>query len=493
MRADRLLGGLLPTQEIRTVTERASDACAESIFVCIRGARADGHDFADEAYRRGCRIFVAERALDLPSDARILTVPSTREALAHLACAFYRNPSREMRVIGITGTKGKTTAACLLRHILLESGIPCGYVGTNGVLYGNTARDLENTTPDAMTLQRTLREMQKGGMQAVVLEVSSQALLQYRADGIGFDSVLFTNLYPDHISPVEHPDMEHYAAAKRRLFTEFSAKTMLYSKDSPHAEEITQGAVAEHQFSCSAEDKTADLFADGISLLKEEGRLGIRFTVHTKQKSALCELPLLGSMQVENALLAIGTAVSSFGIPLEKACAALRNASVKGRSECIPLSSGATAILDYAHNGESLRRLLSDLREYQPRRLICLFGSVGERTQLRRTQLGEVAAELADLCILTADNPGREDPMKIIFEISSAFVGRRTPYFAIPDREQAIREAMHLCREGDFLVLAGKGHETYQLVEGERIPFSERAILLAEQEESLPLPAPSRG
>ena len=167
MRSDQLLRGLLPMQEIKRITERASDASSDTIFVCVRGARADGHDFASEAYERGCRIFVAERALELPSDARILTVPSTRQALAHLACTVYKNPSREMRVIGITGTKGKTTTAQLLRRILTESGIACGYIGTNGVLFGNVERELTNTTPDAMTLQRTLREMQEQGMQCL--------------------------------------------------------------------------------------------------------------------------------------------------------------------------------------------------------------------------------------------------------------------------------------------------------------------------------------
>ncbi|MBQ1229698.1 MAG: UDP-N-acetylmuramoyl-L-alanyl-D-glutamate--2,6-diaminopimelate ligase [Clostridia bacterium] len=485
MRSDQLLRGLLPMQEIKRITERASDASSDTIFVCVRGARADGHDFASEAYERGCRIFVAERALELPSDARILTVPSTRQALAHLACTVYKNPSREMRVIGITGTKGKTTTAQLLRRILTESGIACGYIGTNGVLFGNVERELTNTTPDAMTLQRTLREMQEQGMQAAVLEVSSQALLQYRADGICFDSVLFTNLYPDHISPLEHPDLEHYIAAKRRLFTEFSAKHLLYSMDSPHAEEMVRGTSVPHRIACSSQDKHADLFADALSLWQRDGRLGISFTVHTENASALCELPLLGSMQVENALLAIASAMTSFDIPLDRACASLREASVKGRSECIPLPCGATAILDYAHNGESLRRLLSDLRAYQPRRLICLFGSVGERTQLRRSQLGEVAAELSDLCILTADNPGREDPMQIIFQISESFLGTQTPYFAVPDREQAIREAIRLCRRGDFLVLAGKGHESYQLIGNEKRPFCEREILLDAAEEAL--------
>jgi UDP-N-acetylmuramoyl-L-alanyl-D-glutamate--2,6-diaminopimelate ligase len=248
---------------------------------------------------------------------------------------------------------------------------------------------------------------------------------------------------------------------------------------------MVRGTSVPHRIACSSQDKHADLFADALSLWQRDGRLGISFTVHTENASALCELPLLGSMQVENALLAIASAMTSFDIPLDRACASLREASVKGRSECIPLPCGATAILDYAHNGESLRRLLSDLRAYQPRRLICLFGSVGERTQLRRSQLGEVAAELSDLCILTADNPGREDPMQIIFQISESFLGTQTPYFAVPDREQAIREAVRLCRRGDFLVLAGKGHESYQLIGNEKRPFCEREILLDAAEEAL--------
>lgn len=469
----------LPEDDIRRVTDCSSQAGGDSLFVCIRGCRSDGHAYAQDAYGRGCRAFLAEHPLTLPADAAVICVPDTRRALGALACRFYGDPSRELRVIGTTGTKGKTTTACLLARMLGQCGIPCGYIGTNGIHYGSVHLTTRNTTPDALTLQKSLRDMQHAGCRAAVVEVSSQALKQYRVEGMHFDTVLFTNLSHDHIGPDEHPDFADYAACKHRLFTDFGAKTMIYNADDPHAVEMLQGASAATRISC-AMHSPADFAAREIRPVSEPGCFGLRFTLLTGRRQLPCLLPLIGQGNVTNALLAVACAVRGFGIPLRTAAGLLPEARIDGRSEVVPLPGGVVAVIDYAHNGVSLRQLLTNLREYRPARLICLFGSVGGRTALRRAELGRVAAELADFCILTSDNPGTEPPEQIIADIAQAFEGCQTPYLRIPDRAEAIQTAVRLSRAGDILVLAGKGHERYQLIGNEKIPFCERELLLAQ-------------
>ena len=468
----------LPQREIGILTDNTAKASENALFVCIQGARFDGHRLAHQAYEKGCRAFVAERMLSLPEDAFVLTVPSTRRALSLLACTFYGDPSHSMQIIGITGTKGKTTVAQMIAHILNQSGVSCGYVGTNGISYGGITQHTSNTTPDPITLQKTLAGMSAAGVRTAVLEISSQALKQYRADGIRFSQVLFTNLFPDHISPLEHENMEEYAACKKRLFREFDFAYALCNSDDGATPWMTGEVPQDKKITCSLQDPTTDYFAADLQRYREGAEMGIRFSVcHGTTKTA-CRLPLLGEFNACNALLALASAHKVSGLPLEQLTHALETVSVAGRGEILPLPCGAVAVIDYAHNGGSLRNLLSNLREYTPARLICLFGSVGERTQLRRGELGEAAAELCDLCILTSDNPGNEDPMAIIGDIARAFSGTSTPYVAIPDRAEAIRHGVSLCRAGDILVLAGKGHEDYQLIGNQKLPFSEREILL---------------
>ena len=481
MKATELLQDLFPNQlipsiEIQSVTESSAVANPHAVFVCICGAKADGHAFADDAYRRGCRVFVAQKPLHLPADAVVLTCHNTREVLARLACRICGNPSRRMRLIGITGTKGKTTTAHLLTHLLNRVGIPCGYIGTNGIIYGNMHMPAQNTTPDAVTLQKTLCDMLSVGVHTAVIEVSSQALLQHRVDGTVFDTVLFTNLFPDHIGPNEHPSFENYKACKHLLFTDFQAKHVVYNADDAAVSDMLQGTCATHLVSCSA-CKTADYTASDITPFRNEKQLGVKFTLHSEKDSQSCILPLTGSMNAYNALLAVATAKEVFGVDLSSAVQALSDVTVSGRSELIALPNGACAVIDYAHNGESLAKLLTTLREYAPNRLIVLFGSIGERAQMRRVELGSVAASLSDLAILTSDNPANEPPEAIIADIAQAFALSKTPYLAIPDRAEAIRHAVRICRSGDILVLAGKGHENYQLIGNQKIPFSERAII----------------
>ena len=468
----------LPTFEIASVTENTARAGIDSVFVCIRGARTDGHDLAHLAYENGCRCFVAEHPLSLSDDAFVLLTPDTRKALAILACRIYNHPSHQMHVIGITGTKGKTTTAQLLFHILNQCNIPSGYIGTNGVLYQNVEKALGNTTPDAVTLQKTLADMRDAGVRVAILEVSSQALMQKRVDGIRFQTAIFTNLYTDHIGPSEHTDFAHYKSCKKRLFSDFSIENIILNADDPHTPDMARDSMAKKRISCSL-GAGADLFASQITPSHREGRLGIDFVLTDADCSIPVFLPLIGECNVSNALLAAAVATRVFGRSSEEIARSLCSASVKGRGECIPLPSGGIAVIDYAHNGESLRQMLSALRPYTRRRLMCLFGSVGERTQLRRAELGRAACELSDMVFLTSDNPGCEDPEGIIDEIAAEWKDSTLPYFRNADRKSAILEALSQTRDGDILLLAGKGHEEYQLIGTQKIPFSEREIIEA--------------
>ncbi len=466
----------IPDCEITTLTDHSEKTNAESVFVCIRGARFDGHTLAPRAYERGCRIFVAEEPLDLPTDACVLLTNNTRKTLSELACTLWDDPSKKMHVIGITGTKGKTTTATMLAHILNSVGIPTGYIGTNGISYGAKQLQTANTTPDPITLQQTLYDMHRSGIRAVVMEVSSQGLMQYRVAGIQFGTVLFTNLYLDHVGTAEHPTFEHYRATKHSLFTDFASQNAVWNIDDPATPFMRLGCTALRNLTISGMQQ-ADYLAQNVRPLRDTDGLFSLFRLIAEDREIECRLRLLGEHNVYNALLAVAVAHGVFQVPIPLAVEVLEKLSIRGRAECISLPSGALCVIDYAHNGESLRHLLTSLRVYHPSRLICLFGSVGERTQLRRRELGEVAAELADLSILTSDNPGTEDPMQIIDEIAAAFGDKRKAYIKIPDRTDAIRCAISMLTKDDILVLAGKGHEEYQLIGREKVPFSEREII----------------
>ncbi len=466
--------------EIDLITESSAKAAKNSLFVCISGSRADGHAYAEGAYQNGCRVFLAERELSLPSDALVVRVENTRRALALLACQWYHNPSHRMHLIGITGTKGKTTTAQLLSHILNQSGIPCGYIGTNGIEYRDVRLHTKNTTPDAMTLQSTLADMRSVGVTTAVIEVSSQAILHHRIAGMRFETVLFTNLSPDHIGENEHADLADYVACKHRLFTDFGAKNLIYNADDPSAQSMIRDTSATLVRSCSLRQGDVDFSVDNTGLGSMQNTPGISFDVFSRCEKTSCELPLIGKINASNAMLAMATANAVFGISLSTSAKALPSARVSGRSQLIALPNEAFAVIDYAHNGESLKKILGELKEYRPSRLIAVFGSIGGRARMRRAELGRAAAELCDLCILTSDNPADEDPEAIIDDIAKAFSGYATPYLRITDREEAIKHALRIAQPGDIILFAGKGHEEYQLIGNEALPFSEKEIIMRE-------------
>ena len=484
-----LTGGVAPAsplwEEVKAspITALCYDsrlATEGTVFFCLVGKVSDGHDFALSAYRRGCRFFVAERGLDIPDDAVIFTVPDTRAALADTAAAFYDHPERSIRLIGLTGTKGKTTTALLIRDLLNGAGIPTGYIGTNGVDYGDYHYATVNSTPESVEIYRHLRGMLDAGMVACALEVSSQALWMERTRGLVFDSVLFLNLSRDHIGGVEHPTMEHYRDSKKRLFTDYPTRAVVAGSDDPVTPYMTEGVTAP-VLTFSTRDEAATWYAEGIRPDRRGDRLGVSFTVkhHRKTVDGDWFLPLPGDFNVRNALAALCVVCEGFGVDPRRARELLAVASVTGRFETVisPALPGVTFIIDYAHNGVSLTSSLEALAAYAPKRLICLFGSVGGRTKERRRDLALAAAHRCDLCVLTADNPADEPVMDIIREIDAHFPPDSCPRIHEPDREVAIRDLVKNAEAGDVILLAGKGHETYQLIGARRVDFSEREIL----------------
>lgn len=451
-----------------------------TIFFCLVGKTLDGHVYAESAYRKGCRFFVAQKELDLPEDAVVLVVPDTRAAMADLAAEFYGHPEREMRLIGLTGTKGKTTTALLIQDLLTASGIPTGYIGTNGVDYVGYHFDTVNSTPESVEIYRHLRGMLDAGVKACALEVSSQALWMGRIRGLVFDSVLFLNLSRDHIGGVEHPTMEHYRDCKKLLFSDYPAKTLIANADDGTTPYMLEGGTTPVE-TFSTHSPAAHWYASKIRSAKAGDRLGVTFTVRRRGETVDGSwfLPLPGEYNVQNALAALSVVCDRFGVEPHRAGALMAEASVTGRFETVtsPALPDVTFVIDYAHNGVSLTSVLDTLRGYDPKRLICLFGSVGGRTRERRKDLAEAAAYRADLCILTADNPTSEPVMDIIREIDSYFPADGCPRLWEPDREAAIRMLVDQAQAGDIILLTGKGHETYQLIGTQRIPFSEKEIL----------------
>lgn len=464
--------------EITGICYDSRRAKSGDLFVCVCGTLSDGHRYARSAYDRGCRVFVCEREPEnLPDDAQILYSENTRSSLGMLAAEFFGHPEKKLRLIGITGTKGKTTTALMIKAMLDAGGIKTGYIGSNGVDFAGFHFDTVNTTPEGCDIYDYLARMVKCGVSAAVLEVSSQALYMERVRGLVFDICVFTNFSRDHIGGAEHPDMEHYKMCKMKLFSERLDGTALINADDPTGEEFAltaRSAGADVRYFSSV--KNADFCAENISLIRDGSGLGSTFDLKTPKGKTKALIHFPGDFSVSNATAAAAVC-ELLSVPLDNIARELPRISIKGRFETVSIG-GVDYIIDYAHNGKSLRSALTVLRKYQPRRLICLFGSVGGRTFGRRAELGSVAAELADLSILTADNPDNEPPENIIAEIAEQYKDKEK-YVAISDRKKAIEYAMSIAEPGDIVLLAGKGHENYQLISGRHEPFCERDILLS--------------
>lgn len=474
------------TVEIDSLAIDSTKVTKGALFICIRGAEADGHSFIDEAIRNGaCAILVEkggkERQEDLKNGEGLMKhatcsvvaaqVADTRSALAHISAIWYGYPARELTLIGITGTKGKTTSSYLIKSILENAGRKVGLIGTNEVIIGRQHFPAENTTPDALTLHRILRDMIAAGLDTAVMEVSSQAIKRKRTEGILFDFGIFTNLSPDHIAPAEHKDFREYLECKRQLFRQ--CKVGIINGDDFYAGEVTRGHTCEIETYGLGEN--CMLRARNISLYRQSGKLGAEFEVAGAMDFGV-KVPLPGKFSVYNALAAVSIC-RHFAVRESDIQRSMLAAKVKGRIEVIPDTKDLTVIIDYAHNAAALESLLTTLREYRPKKLICLFGCGGNRPALRRKQMGKISGSLADLTIVTDDNPRYEDPAGIRKEIEEGIRETEGEYFIIPDRREAIRYALGVAKKGDLLVLAGKGHEEYQEIRGVKFPMDERKIV----------------
>ena len=434
-----------------------------TLFFCVPGFTRDGHDFAPDAIERGAAALVVQRPLGLGVPE--VLVEDVREAMARAAAAFHGDPSRRLQVVGITGTNGKTTTAFLVREVLEAAGIQCGLLGTVKSVIGGEERTVERTTPEAIDLQSTLAEMRAGRDRACAIEVSSHALALRRADGVHYAAAVFTNLTQDHLD--FHPDMEDYFAAKRRLFTELSPGVAIINADDPYGRRLA--AELDHcvtyAISNEADWRVTDL---------RTGYAGSDFVLWTPTGEAAVHIPLPGRFNVLNALAALVVA-DALGVPLEDGVRALSAAGrVPGRFEPVDAGQGFAVLVDYAHTPDSLETVLAAARELADGRVLVVFGAGGDRDRGKRPLMGEIAARLADVAIVTSDNPRSEDPEAIIDAIVA---GAQRPVERSPDRRAAIARAVQAAEPGDVVVIAGKGHEQGQeFADGRKEPFDDVAV-----------------
>lgn len=460
-------------REISDIVYDSRKVQAGCLFVCIPGAKADGHQYAAAAVEAGAAAILAQREVKLPegSDATVILVDNTCYAMAFASAAYFGHPAKQLKIIGVTGTKGKTTTTYLVRSILEQAGRKVGLIGTIEIIIGETHIHAENTTPQSYLVQKYFRMMADAGCDTVVMEVSSQGLMLHRTQGFVFDFGIFTNLEPDHIGENEHKDFDDYLHCKSLLFKQ--CKVGIVNQDDVHWKAVTKDCTC--QLETYGIDTEADLRAADIAFLNEGGSLGMAFTV-----KGLAEFPVKiaspGRFNVYNALTAIAIC-RHFGVGDEDIRRALSSAKVKGRTEMVKVSDEFTLMIDYAHNAMALKSLLETLRAYHPHRLVCLFGCGGNRAKSRRYEMGEVSGRMADLTIITSDNPRTEEPQAIIDDIKTGIGKTDGKYVEICDRKEAIAYAIDHGEPGDIIVLAGKGHEDYQEINGVKYPMDERVLI----------------
>ena len=457
--------------EIKGVAYDSREVREGFLFVCIKGMAVDGHTFAEKAVSSGAAALIVEDEVSAPEDVAVVKTDNSRYALALISAAWFGHPADRLTTIGITGTKGKTTTTYMIRSIFEAAGHRTGLIGTIETIIGDKVIPSENTTPESYLVQKYFAEMADAGCDSVVMEVSSQALMMDRVAGIMFDFGIFTNIEPDHIGPNEHKDFDEYLECKKKLLS--MCRTGIVNRDDRHFGRIVEGA------SCRLEtygySEQATLRAEHAMMLSKPGYLGIRYLA-----SGIVDVPveidIPGKFSVYNSLAALAVC-HHMGASEDDILKALSKAKVKGRVEMVPVSDRFTLMIDYAHNAMALESLLEALREYHPSRLVCLFGCGGNRDRARRFEMGEVSGRLADLTVITSDNPRDEEPQAIIDDITTGIKKTDGEYVTIPDRREAIAWVIHHGEPGDIIILAGKGHEDYQIIKGKKYPMDERVII----------------
>lgn len=455
------------------------------VFVCVKGTVFDGHEYINQAIEKGAAAVITQEKAEITekrSNTVFINSKDCRNTLAVTSKAFFNNPDEELFTIGITGTKGKTTTAFMVKKILESCGYKTGLIGTIEIDTGKRVIESTNTTPESYDVFKYFREMADNGSKCVVMEVSSQALMMKRCSGIMFDIGVFTNLEPDHIGPNEHASLEEYLACKAMLFRQ--CKTGIFNADDEHFEEILKG------HTCKVEtygvNKVPEAIMKNQNILRHFRAMNIEY-IHTpghisteydveecNDMHIVTSLP--GIFTVYNSLCAIAI-TSHLDVEKKHLKEALANVSVKGRVEPVKVSDKFILMIDYAHNAMSLKSILTTLREYNPKRIVSLFGCGGNRSKLRRYEMGEISGKYADFTIITSDNPRDEEPLDIIADIKGSIEKTGGEFVTIPDRKEAIKYAIVNAKEGDIIVLAGKGHETYQEIKGVKYPMDERILI----------------
>ncbi len=471
--------------EVAAVVQDSRKAASGSLFVAVRGFHSDGHQFIPEAVRRGASAVVAEEdaVVGESGGVPVIRVPDTRRALAQIAARFFGYPSRRLAVVGITGTNGKTTTSYLVRSIIEASGQTAGLIGTIDYRIGSRVYPAPNTTPESLDLQRLLAEMAEGGVRSCVMEVSSHALALGRTEGCEFRAAVFTNLTQDHLD--FHGTMEDYFRSKLLLFKGLApdAAAVLNADDARSAEirAGTRARVITFGLAESADVRPRGEIGHGFD--------GLRFAAATPAGEIEIVSPLVGGYNVSNILAAAGAGVA-LGIAPDAIASGIREMrAVPGRMEKVEAGQSFGVIVDYAHTEDALTRLLEAVRGLARGRVITVFGCGGDRDRGKRPKMGAAAVRGSDVVIVTSDNPRTEEPLAIIAGIEAGMAGAgrrvetaaaaaeragRTPYFVVPDRAEAVKLAVRLAEPGDVVVLAGKGHEDYQVIGERKVPFDDR-------------------
>lgn len=455
--------------EIEDIVYSSKNSRPDTLFAALVGAFTDGHDYAQSAYLLGTRVFLLSHKVSLPDDAVCIYVKDTRYTLSVISANLFSHPYKDLDVIGVTGTKGKTTVTHMLAACLNLCGIKSGVIGTVGAYYDGKYIPTVNTTPESYEIHKLLRLMADAGCKTVCMEVSSLGLKHHRVDGMEFSSAVFTNLSPDHIGGAEHDSFEEYAFWKKQLFKH--CKSAFLNADDPFSGEIIKELTV--PYTCFSIYENSPLQADNIRNLRSDGFFGVGFSYKSRDGEAQAKIAMPGYFSVYNALAAIAVC-KQYGISDEKITKALEIARVKGRNELVDVPADYTVIIDYAHNGQSFNSVLDTVRDYPHGKIICVYGSVGDRAQLRRKEMGTVCGKKADMSIITSDDPGYEDPEKIATEIAKYVEEAGGKYEIITDRTAAVHRALDIAEKDDIVLILGKGHETAQKIKGEKVHYSDR-------------------
>ena len=458
--------------DIQDVIYDSRKALPDTIFVCIKGYTRDSHDLAEEVYNKGVRVFAVEKSISLPEDAIIIKCKNTRKFLASASSNLFSRPSEKLNTIGITGTKGKTSVSFMLKSIYEAAGRKVGIIGSTGIYIGEEFYDTANSTPESYLIHKFYNEMLIKGCDTAIIEATSQGFKLARTHGIGFNFGVFTNLSPDHIGENEHKDFDEYLECKKMIFSQ--SDKVIVNSDCEHYERIVSGAECPVVNVGTNNDSAVSCVSRSFST--GEKSLLTEFTYRENGNDFPVLLNTPGKFSVDNALLAIAVARQD-GISHEAIREGLAKAFVKGRMEIVPTNTDYTVIIDFAHNEFSVKTLFDTIKLYNPKRIISVFGCGGNRSKLRRYGMGEVIGANSDLSIITSDNSRFEKVEDIISDILVGMHKTDGKYIIIHHRREAIKEALREAREGDVILLIGKGHESYEEIEGVQYPFDEREVV----------------